>query len=246
MNLQEEVKFTFDVAKCDRIFDELLKAGKIKITHIIPPLEELTRHDYCKFHNSYSHATNDCNVFCWQVQSSINEDRLDFHAKQVDHNPFAMNTLELNNPKVLIRPDEVEKPKGKNVIIGEQRSEMKVQDKDIYPQGCSEGFNARGARQDEEDRQHVDRSPVPPRDVPSSRKRLTRPSRSYWQSTKRKEQAKSKRVVQVKVKIQNFHQNKIKIYLILANLKKIKLLHLIHMLDRPHRGPGHILVIIHL
>ena len=35
------MKFTFDVSKCDRIFDELLRLGRIKITHVIPPLEEL-------------------------------------------------------------------------------------------------------------------------------------------------------------------------------------------------------------
>jgi hypothetical protein len=29
-NRQEEVKFTFNVPKCDRIFDELLKNGNIK------------------------------------------------------------------------------------------------------------------------------------------------------------------------------------------------------------------------
>jgi hypothetical protein len=128
-NRQEEIKYTYDVAKCDRIFDELLKAGKIKIGHTIPPLEELKRRAYCKFHNSYSHTTNDCNVFRRQVQSAINEGRLTFHAMQVDHNPFPINTLELNNPKVLIRPDQAEKAKGKNVIIGEQRPEEKVQNK---------------------------------------------------------------------------------------------------------------------
>ena len=60
---QEEVKFTFDVSKCDRIFDELHKSGNIKLTHTLPPLDELKRRAYCKFHNSYSHATNDLNVF---------------------------------------------------------------------------------------------------------------------------------------------------------------------------------------
>jgi hypothetical protein len=60
---QEEIKFTFDVSKCDRIFDELLKSGNIKLTHTIPPLEELKRRAYCKFHNLFSHAINDCNVF---------------------------------------------------------------------------------------------------------------------------------------------------------------------------------------
>ena len=63
-NRQEEMKFTFDVSKCDRIFDELLRLGHLKIAHVIPPLEELKRHAYCKFHNSSSHVTNDCNVFC--------------------------------------------------------------------------------------------------------------------------------------------------------------------------------------
>lgn len=33
-NRQDEVKFTFNVSKCDRIFDELVKAGKIKFSHI--------------------------------------------------------------------------------------------------------------------------------------------------------------------------------------------------------------------
>ena len=62
-NRQEEPKFTFDVSKCDRIFDELLKNGNIRLSHAIPSPDELKRHAYCKWHNSTSHATNDCNVF---------------------------------------------------------------------------------------------------------------------------------------------------------------------------------------
>ena len=69
-NRKEEMKFTFDVSKCDRIFDELLRLGHIKINHVIPPLEELKRRAYCKFHNSSSHAANDCIVFRRQVQSA--------------------------------------------------------------------------------------------------------------------------------------------------------------------------------
>ena len=34
-------RFTFDVSKCERIFDELYKNGYIKMSHVIPPLEEL-------------------------------------------------------------------------------------------------------------------------------------------------------------------------------------------------------------
>jgi hypothetical protein len=33
---QEQVKFTFNVGKCDKIFDELLKNGNIKINHNVP------------------------------------------------------------------------------------------------------------------------------------------------------------------------------------------------------------------
>jgi hypothetical protein len=92
---QEEIKFTFDVSKCDHIFDELLKSGNIKLTHTIPPLEELKRRAYCKFHNSFSHVIDDCNVFRRQVQSFINEGRLTFHEMQVDKAHFPINTMDL-------------------------------------------------------------------------------------------------------------------------------------------------------
>jgi hypothetical protein len=60
---QEEIKFTFNVGNCDKIFDELLKNGNIKINHIVPSADELKCRAYCKWHNSFSHATNDCNIF---------------------------------------------------------------------------------------------------------------------------------------------------------------------------------------
>ena len=47
------------------------------MSHAIPSLEELKHHAYCKWHNSTSHATNDCNVFRRQVQSAINDDAND-------------------------------------------------------------------------------------------------------------------------------------------------------------------------
>ena len=67
------MKFTFDVSKCDRIFDEFLKHGNIRLSHAIPSVEELKRHAYCKWHNYFSHATNDCNVFHRQIQSAVDE-----------------------------------------------------------------------------------------------------------------------------------------------------------------------------
>jgi hypothetical protein len=46
---QEEIKFTFNVGRCDKIFDELLKNGNIKIDYIVPPADELKRRAYCKW-----------------------------------------------------------------------------------------------------------------------------------------------------------------------------------------------------
>jgi hypothetical protein len=122
---QEELKFTFDVSKCDRIFDELLKLGNINIYHTMPPLDEIKRRAYCKYHHSYSHATNDCNVFRHKIQSAINKGPLVLHEKQVEKHPFPINTMELQQPKVLVRPHQVEATKGKNVVVGEAKPDLR-------------------------------------------------------------------------------------------------------------------------
>jgi hypothetical protein len=122
-NCDEEKKFTFDIAKCDRIFDALLQDKMIIISHTLPPFEELKRRAYCKYHNSFSHATNDCNVFRRHIQSAINEGRLSFSEMQVDKQPFPMNTMEFEGKKVLIRPKVAELANKENVVIGESRKE---------------------------------------------------------------------------------------------------------------------------
>ena len=40
---------------------------------------------------------------------------------QIDKAPFPVHMLELNNSKVLIRPDQAKGAKGKNVVIGDLR-----------------------------------------------------------------------------------------------------------------------------
>jgi hypothetical protein len=57
------MKFTLDLAKYDQILDEFFKFGYIKLLDTFPSIEELQRRAYCKFYNSFSHATNNCNVF---------------------------------------------------------------------------------------------------------------------------------------------------------------------------------------
>jgi hypothetical protein len=100
---------TFDVAKCDSIFDYLLQEKQIKLPrgHVILLLEQLKNHAYYKWHNSYSHATKDCNVFRRQVQSAINEGQLKFAESpqmKLDKDPFPanINMLKFDGKKVLI------------------------------------------------------------------------------------------------------------------------------------------------
>ena len=92
------------MSKCDRIFDELAKPGKMNFSHTIPSVDELKRRTYCKLHKNFSHATNDCNILHRQIQSAINEGRLVIFGMQIDQNHFPVHTLDLTNPKVLIRP----------------------------------------------------------------------------------------------------------------------------------------------
>jgi hypothetical protein len=49
----------------------LLKHGNIKLSHVIPPVEQLKGSVYCKWHGSFLHNTNDCAVFRRQIQSAI-------------------------------------------------------------------------------------------------------------------------------------------------------------------------------
>jgi hypothetical protein len=58
---KEEMKFTFDVSKSNKLLDVLVKGGVIRLAegHVIPTPEQLARRKYCKWHDSYSHTTND-------------------------------------------------------------------------------------------------------------------------------------------------------------------------------------------
>jgi hypothetical protein len=92
-------------------------------------MDELKRRAYCKWHNSFSHATNDCNVFRRQIQSAINEGRLAFQEMQVDTQPFHVNTIEPTCKNILDRPEVVDKGKGKNIVIGDPRTSNISQEK---------------------------------------------------------------------------------------------------------------------
>ena len=73
-----ENAYSFDTAKCDRIFDLLLQQKLIRVSegHVIPSADELKRRKYCKWHHLFSHNTNNCNIFRQKIQSAIEEGRL--------------------------------------------------------------------------------------------------------------------------------------------------------------------------
>ena len=56
---------------------------------------------------------NDCSVLQRQIQSVVNEGRLVVSQMQVDQTPFPVHTIELQNPKILIRPSKAQSTKGK-------------------------------------------------------------------------------------------------------------------------------------
>src|SRR5512140_2553331 len=151
---QSEVKYSFDVAKCDKIFDYLLQEKQIRLPkgHIIPSQEELKRRAYCKWHDSHSHSTNDCNVFRRQVQSAMDEGRLKFtdgSKMKLDHDPFPVNTINFNDKRVLIRPEQAESAKGKGVVIGEPRPKMIVPKKPevgVWKENRSEASTSKAPR----------------------------------------------------------------------------------------------------
>jgi hypothetical protein len=62
---RDEIKYTFDVSKCNKLFKVLLKGGVIWLAegHVMPSVEYLAKKKYCKWHDSYSHTTNECKYF---------------------------------------------------------------------------------------------------------------------------------------------------------------------------------------
>jgi hypothetical protein len=62
---KDEMKFTFHVTKCDKLFHVLLQNKVIRSSegHIVPPPRQAVKGKYCKWHGTFSHNTNDCNYF---------------------------------------------------------------------------------------------------------------------------------------------------------------------------------------
>nr|AAM08815.1 Hypothetical protein [Oryza sativa Japonica Group] len=90
----------------------------------------------------------------WQseVQSAIDEGRLKFtdsSKMKLDHDPFPVNTINFNDKKMLIRPEQAESTKGKGVVIGEPRPKMIVPKKPevgVWKENKSEASTSKAPR----------------------------------------------------------------------------------------------------
>jgi hypothetical protein len=118
----EEMRYTFDLSKCGHLFDLLLQGGVTRLNegHVIHNADILAKKTYCKSHDSYTHTTNEYNYFWRQVQSAINDSQLtigDGGKMKLNTDPFSINMVELMDKKVLVRTDQAETTKGKNVVV---------------------------------------------------------------------------------------------------------------------------------
>ena len=73
---------------------------KLPENHKLPTTQELQGRLYCKWHHSFTHATNDCKELRRQIQSAIEQGRLILaqHTMKVDSQPFPQaNVVELSD-----------------------------------------------------------------------------------------------------------------------------------------------------
>ncbi|KAH7839915.1 hypothetical protein Vadar_010318 [Vaccinium darrowii] len=89
--------YSFDITKAETIFDQLVVDKMIKFPpgRKLPSPEELKGKEHCKYHNSWSHSTNNCMVLRNDIQDKIERVEFKFKAKEgkkvlgVDKNPFS-------------------------------------------------------------------------------------------------------------------------------------------------------------
>ncbi|XP_050897183.1 uncharacterized protein LOC127104002 [Lathyrus oleraceus] len=98
--------YTFDVTKCDEIFDLLVKDGQMIVppNTKIPPLEQRKKRGFCKYHNFLGHKTSQCFLFRDLIQNAIRDGRLKFADKgknqmKVDADP--LNIAEINYAELI-------------------------------------------------------------------------------------------------------------------------------------------------
>jgi hypothetical protein len=93
---QAKGTYDFDVTKADKLFDFLMKEGRIKLPegHSMLRPDGVKDKKYCGFNDRNSHSINECRVFRIRIQKAIQEGHLKFDNKmKLDGNPFPQNMI---------------------------------------------------------------------------------------------------------------------------------------------------------
>jgi hypothetical protein len=93
---QAKGTYDFDVTKADKLFESLVKEGRIKLPegHSMLRPDGVKEKRYCGFHDRNSHSINDCRVFRMRIQKAIQEGHLKIDNKmKLDGHPFPQNMV---------------------------------------------------------------------------------------------------------------------------------------------------------
>jgi hypothetical protein len=93
---QAKGTYDFDVTKADKLFEFLVKEGRIKLPegHSMLRPDGVKEKRYCGFHDRNSHSINECRVFRMWIQNAIQEGHLKFDNKmKLDGNLFPRNMI---------------------------------------------------------------------------------------------------------------------------------------------------------
>jgi hypothetical protein len=121
---QAKVTYDFDVTKADKLFEFLVKEGRIKLPegHSMLRPEGVKDKKYCGFHDGNSHSINECRVFIARIQKAIQEGHLKFDNKmKLDGNPFPQNMIGFSvNMVNIVEPKE----KGKMKVLTSEKAKQ--------------------------------------------------------------------------------------------------------------------------
>jgi hypothetical protein len=93
---QTKGTYDFDVTNADKLFEFLVKEGRIKLPkgHSMLRPDGIKEKRYCGFHDRNSHSINDYRVFRMRIQKAIQEGHLKFDNKmKLDGHPFPQNMV---------------------------------------------------------------------------------------------------------------------------------------------------------
>jgi hypothetical protein len=118
---QTKGTYDFDVTKADKLFEFLVKEGRIKLPEgrsMLRPDGVKEKH-YCGFHGRNSHSINVCRVFRMRIQRAIQEGHLKFDNKmKLDGHPFPQNMVGFSVN--MVTPEE----KGKVKVLTSARAKQ--------------------------------------------------------------------------------------------------------------------------